>query len=88
MGIPRNLERKAGQRKAAERARKKSAIQGWLTRYPISVTRSGLHDPAAGRTILDQAFSAFVFRCAILGGGHSAASAFLSHVGIFFYWIC
>jgi hypothetical protein len=66
---------------------KKSAIAGWLTPYPISA-RSGLHDAATGRTILDQTFSTLVFRCAILGGGHSAASAFLGHVGIFFYWIC
>jgi hypothetical protein len=46
---------------------------------------SGAHDPATGRTILHETFSALGFGGAIFGGGHSAASAFLGHMGIFFY---
>jgi hypothetical protein len=45
---------------------------------------SSTHDPAAGRTILDQAFSAFYFGSAIFRGSHSAASAFLGHNVILF----
>jgi hypothetical protein len=41
--------------------------------------QSGLHDLAAGRAILDQALASGGFLSAILGGGHSAASAYLGH---------
>jgi hypothetical protein len=40
---------------------------------------SGFHYVATRRTILDQALASGGFLCAILGGGHTAASAFLSH---------
>jgi hypothetical protein len=42
------------------------------------------HNPAAGRAILDQAFSAFYFGSAIFRGCHSSASAFLGHMVILF----
>jgi hypothetical protein len=45
---------------------------------------SSAHDPATGRTILDQAFSTFYFCGAIFRGSHSAASAFLGHMVILF----
>ena len=39
----------------------------------------GLHDPAAGGALRDRPFSARRFGGPFFGGGHSAASAFLSH---------
>jgi hypothetical protein len=45
---------------------------------------SSAHDPATGRTILNQAFSAFYFGSAIFRGSHSAASAFLGHIVFLF----
>jgi hypothetical protein len=45
---------------------------------------SSAHDPATGRTVLNQAFSAFYFCGAIFCGSHSAASAFLGHSVILF----
>jgi hypothetical protein len=45
---------------------------------------SSAHDPATGRTIFDQTFSASHFRGAVFRGSHSAASAFLGHIVILF----
>jgi hypothetical protein len=42
------------------------------------------HNPAAGRAILDQTFSAWHFCGALFRGRHSAASAFLGHMVILF----
>jgi hypothetical protein len=45
---------------------------------------SSAHDPATGRAVLDQTFSAFYFCGAIFRGSHPAASAFLGHIVILF----
>jgi hypothetical protein len=48
---------------------------------------SSAHYSASGRPVLDQTFSTGRFCGALFGGRHSAASAFLGHREILFYWV-
>jgi hypothetical protein len=60
---------------AKKKAAQKAARKTWQHR------KSGAHDPASGRAVLDQALAAGALRGAFLGGGHPAASADFSHNG-------